>query len=133
MPGSAAFDVKSVQPDAKKALAEIGNAEDRQHAPEAVTAFEAAYGTKFPRPSRRSSTTLTSYWRSTTTRPSIVAVSTVPDTGCGEWWPEFDHREIVATTLVQQPRYVDCADGAGMPRPASSQRHGPRFLAWSPR
>ncbi|MFR9778558.1 hypothetical protein ACL02O_21225 [Micromonospora sp. MS34] len=41
---------------------------------------------------------------------SLVAVSTVPDTGRGERWPDFDHREVVAATLVQQPRYADVAD-----------------------
>ncbi|GAB2862099.1 hypothetical protein GCM10027074_31760 [Streptomyces deserti] len=41
---------------------------------------------------------------------NLVAVSAVPDTGRGERWPEFDHRELIAATLVQQPRYVDCAD-----------------------
>ncbi|MFK4102480.1 hypothetical protein ACI2L1_20825 [Streptomyces sp. NPDC019531] len=41
---------------------------------------------------------------------SLVAVSTLPDTGLGERWPGFDHREIVAATLIQQPRYVDAAD-----------------------
>lgn len=40
---------KSAQPGAKKALTEIWNAEDKQHARQAVTAFEAAYGTKFPK------------------------------------------------------------------------------------
>lgn len=34
---------ESARPGAKKALAEIGNAEDRWHALEAVTAFDAAY------------------------------------------------------------------------------------------
>ncbi|MEV0113080.1 hypothetical protein AB0H77_07470 [Streptomyces sp. NPDC050844] len=42
---------------------------------------------------------------------SLVAVSTVPDTGRAERWPDFDHGEIVAATLVQRPRYVDAADG----------------------
>ncbi|WP_327128770.1 hypothetical protein [Streptomyces sp. NBC_01727] len=41
---------------------------------------------------------------------NLVAVSTLPDTGRGERWPDFDHRQIVAATLVQQPRYVDVAD-----------------------
>ncbi|HEY1093635.1 MAG TPA: hypothetical protein VGE61_02960 [Glycomyces sp.] len=41
---------------------------------------------------------------------SFVAVSTVDDTGRGERWPAFDHAEIVAATLVQQPRYVDVGD-----------------------
>ena len=40
---------KSAHPGAKKALAEIWNAEDRRHALDAVTAFEAAYGAKFPK------------------------------------------------------------------------------------
>jgi putative transposase len=38
---------KSAHPGAKKALAEIWNAEDRQHALDAVTRFKAAYGAKF--------------------------------------------------------------------------------------
>ena len=40
---------KSAHPGAKKALAEIWNAEDKRHALDAVTAFEAAYGAKFPK------------------------------------------------------------------------------------
>ena len=42
---------------------------------------------------------------------NLVAISTVPDTGHVDRWPEFDHGEIVAATLVQKPRYVDCIDG----------------------
>jgi len=38
---------KSAHPGAKKALAEIWNAEDRTHALDAVTSFKAAYGAKF--------------------------------------------------------------------------------------
>jgi hypothetical protein len=41
---------------------------------------------------------------------SLVAVSTVPDTGLGERWPRFGLQEIVAATLIQHPRYVDVAD-----------------------
>jgi hypothetical protein len=42
---------------------------------------------------------------------SMVAVSTVPDTGQGERWPAFDAGDIVAATLVQAPvRYVDIRD-----------------------
>ena len=40
---------KSAHPGAKKALAEIWNAEDKRHALDAVRAFEAAYGAKFPK------------------------------------------------------------------------------------
>jgi transposase-like protein len=40
---------KSAHPGAKKALSEIWNAEDRRHALDAVRAFEAAYGAKFPK------------------------------------------------------------------------------------
>jgi transposase-like protein len=40
---------KSAHPGAKKALAEIYNAEDRDHARAAVKAFDAAYGAKFPK------------------------------------------------------------------------------------
>jgi putative transposase len=40
---------KSAHPGAKKALAEIWNAEDRRHAQDAAKAFEAAYAAKFPK------------------------------------------------------------------------------------
>jgi putative transposase len=40
---------KSAHPGAKKALAEIWGAEDKQHARQAVKAFAAAYGAKFPK------------------------------------------------------------------------------------
>jgi putative transposase len=40
---------KSAHPGAKKALAEIWNAEDKTHAHSAVTAFAATYGAKFPK------------------------------------------------------------------------------------
>ncbi|SMD18958.1 Transposase, Mutator family [Kibdelosporangium aridum] len=40
---------KSAHPGAKKHLAEIWNAEDRRHAVDAVKAFDAAYGAKFPK------------------------------------------------------------------------------------
>jgi transposase-like protein len=40
---------KSAHPGAKKALAEIWNAEDKPHALAAVKAFDAAYGAKFPK------------------------------------------------------------------------------------
>jgi transposase-like protein len=40
---------KSAHPGAKKALAEIWNAEDRNHALDAVKSFDAGYGAKFPK------------------------------------------------------------------------------------
>ncbi len=40
---------KSVHGDAKTALAEIWNAEDKDHATAAAAAFEATYGTKWPK------------------------------------------------------------------------------------
>jgi len=40
---------KSAHPGAKKALAEIYNAEDKDHARRAATAFADAYGTKWPK------------------------------------------------------------------------------------
>ncbi|WP_237519647.1 hypothetical protein [Streptomyces sp. HUCO-GS316] len=41
---------------------------------------------------------------------SLVAISTVPDTGADERRPDFDHRQIAAAILVQQPRHIDVAD-----------------------
>lgn len=40
---------KSAHPGAKKALAEIWNAEDERYALDAVRNFETAYGTEFPK------------------------------------------------------------------------------------
>jgi putative transposase len=40
---------KSAQPGAKKAMQEIYNAEDRDHAEKAVKAFATAYGAKWPK------------------------------------------------------------------------------------
>jgi transposase-like protein len=40
---------KSAHPGAKRAMSEIYNAEDERHALDAVKAFEAAYGAKFPK------------------------------------------------------------------------------------
>jgi hypothetical protein len=41
---------------------------------------------------------------------SLVAVSTRPDTGLGERWPDFDPTIMIAATLVQEPRYVCSSD-----------------------
>ena len=60
---------KSAHPGAKKALAGIWGAEDKQHALAAVQAFDSAHGAKFPRPSPRSPRTPGSCWPSTTTPP----------------------------------------------------------------
>jgi putative transposase len=40
---------KSAQPAARKALAQIRDAEDRAHAEKAITGFAAAYGAKYPK------------------------------------------------------------------------------------
>ncbi|WP_394612985.1 hypothetical protein JNUCC0626_23805 [Lentzea sp. JNUCC 0626] len=37
---------------------------------------------------------------------SLVAVSTVPDTGLGERWPDFDRGEIVAAARDGVPRLI---------------------------
>jgi hypothetical protein len=41
---------------------------------------------------------------------NLVTISTVPETGRQERWPQFDSGEMVAATLVQHPRYIDIAD-----------------------
>lgn len=44
---------KSAQPGAKKALQEIYNAEDREHAEKAIKDFEHAYGAKWPKATKK--------------------------------------------------------------------------------
>ena len=61
---------KSAQPAARKALAQIRDAEDREHAEQAIREFTAAYGAKYPRPSPRSPATRSSCSPSSTSRPS---------------------------------------------------------------
>ncbi|GAA2457492.1 hypothetical protein GCM10010433_69330 [Streptomyces pulveraceus] len=41
---------------------------------------------------------------------NLVVVSTAPNSGTAERWPNFDHREMIAATLIQHPRYVDSGD-----------------------
>ena len=69
---------KSAHPGAKKALAEIWNAEDKDHARTAVKAFAAAYGANSPRPQPRSPAMRTSCSRSSTTRPSTGCTCAPP-------------------------------------------------------
>jgi len=64
---------KSAHPGAKKALAEIWNAEDRRHALDAVNS-KPATGRSSRRRSRRSPTTSTNCSRSTTTQPSTGSI-----------------------------------------------------------
>ena len=61
---------KSAHPGAKKALAQIWNAEDKRHALNAVKAFEAAYGAKYPKAVAKITDASTSCWPSTTSQPS---------------------------------------------------------------
>jgi len=42
---------------------------------------------------------------------NITAIATTDDDGADIRYPEFDHGEIVAATLIQHPRYVDITDG----------------------
>lgn len=63
---------------------------------------------------------------------NLVAVSTVPDTGRGKRWPDFDHHEVVAATLVQEPRYVDIGDERWDENAqfiATARREVPRLVA----
>jgi transposase-like protein len=69
---------KSAHPGAKKALAEMWGAEDKDHARAAVKAFDALYGAKFPKAVAKITTTWTSCWRSTTTPPSTGSTCAPP-------------------------------------------------------
>ncbi|WP_202610722.1 hypothetical protein [Herbidospora solisilvae] len=62
----------------------------------------------------------------------LVAVATTPGTGRGERRPGFDHHEIVACTLIQEPRYADVADGRWDENArfiAEARQHVPRLIA----
>jgi Transposase, Mutator family len=61
----------SAHPGAKKALAEIWNAEDKRHALDAVSRFMAAYEAKFPKAVAKSPTISTSCSPSMTTRRTL--------------------------------------------------------------
>jgi putative transposase len=61
---------KSAHPGAKKALAEIWNAEDRDHARRAAAAFKLAYGAKFGKATTKITDDLDELLRFYATRPS---------------------------------------------------------------
>ena len=65
---------KSAHPGAKKALAEIWNAEDKSHARSGQSVRRRPMARSSPRRSPRSPTTSTSYSRSTTSRPSTGCI-----------------------------------------------------------
>jgi putative transposase len=61
----------AVQAGARKALAEIRDAPDREPAEQAIEVFARDHGVKWPRPRPRSSTTPGSSCASTTSRPRL--------------------------------------------------------------
>ncbi|MBB4787331.1 transposase-like protein [Streptomyces rapamycinicus] len=61
---------KSAQPGAKKALQEIYNAEDRDHAEKAIKDFERSYGAKWPKAVKKVTGEVDNSWPFTTSRPS---------------------------------------------------------------
>ena len=62
---------------------------------------------------------------------SLLAISTVPDTGKGERWPNFDSKEIVAATLIQSPRYMSIADEKWDENAATLSLRRAFYLLWS--
>ena len=86
---------KSAHPGAKKALAEIWNAEDRGHALDAVNRFKAAYGAKFPKAVAKITDDVeellafydypAEHWIHLRTTDEIVN----PLVGRGLWWDSF--------------------------------------------
>jgi putative transposase len=66
---------KSVQAGARRALVEIRDAPDRDHAQRAIQAFASDYGTNGPRPWPRSPTTPRRCCASSTSRPSTGCTS----------------------------------------------------------
>jgi hypothetical protein len=50
-------------------------------------------------------------WRDAGVKEPADQSGTSPDTGQGQWWPDFASSEIAAATPVQEPRYVDVEDG----------------------
>jgi len=87
---------KSAQPGAKAALAEIYNAEDREHADAAVKAFATDYGAKWPKAVAKVTAMSPCCWRSTTTQPSTGSICAPrtrsnrpsPPSGCASGSPK---------------------------------------------
>jgi len=110
---------KSAQPGAKAALAEIYNAEDREHAVQAAAAFQAAYGTKWPKAAAKITDDLdvllafydfpAEHWIHLRTTNSIVI-----------WSP----RVAVVDVRDGAVRCPDLCVGRGYLRPSSTQRSG---------
>jgi transposase-like protein len=137
---------KSAHPGAKKALGEIWNAEDKDHARAAAKAFAAAYGAKFPKAAAKITDDLDELWRSTTTPPStgstcaprIRSSRPSPPSGIGPrspvgrvpgppaWrWPSSSSRQPrTAGGRSTHPTWSPSSAAAPSSRPASSS-NGP--------
>jgi hypothetical protein len=55
---------------------------------------------------------------------NLVAVSTAPDTGTTERWPNFDHRDIIAATWFSIRDTLILVTNAGTRMRPSLQWHG---------
>ena len=69
---------KSAHPAAKKAMAEIWGAEDKNHALDAVKVFTELFGAKFPNAVAKITDDLDELLASTTTRPSTGCICAPP-------------------------------------------------------
>ena len=96
---------KSAHPGAKAALAESYNAEDRNHALQAVKAFEADYGASWPKAVVKITEFVDVLLAFTTTRPSTGSTCASPTrssppsppSGCGRESPRDPAQEQPAS------------------------------------
>jgi Transposase, Mutator family len=122
---------KSAHPGAKKALAEIWNAEDKQHALTPSRSSRPPTAPSSARPSPRSPTTGTSCWRSTTSQPSTGSTC-APSTRLSRPSPPSGS----ASGLPRAPVPVPPASrwpssSSSPPRPAGARSTHPAWSPWS--
>lgn len=63
---------------------------------------------------------------------ALIAISSVPHSSANCRWPQFEPSEMIAATLVQDPRYVSSFDGRSEQNAnfiASARHDIPRLVA----
>lgn len=95
---------KSAHPGAKKALAEIWNAEDRDHARGAVAAFKLAYGAKFVKAVAKVTDDLDKLLARSTTSPPNTRCICAPPTRSYRPSPPSGTRPRPPKALARRPQ-----------------------------